>query len=137
MSALDKMMLVGEAAAELTALRAELAEQAAQLSAAQGERDQAVWEWHDTLERLATATNTAEVWERQHKEIVAELDAARQEILQLSAGEYLLREIGAALGCAPTSDILKRIAEQAAQIEAMDLERGELMLARDYARDEA
>ena len=86
---------------------------------------------------LTTATRTAEVWERQHKEIVAELDAARQEILQLSAGEYLLREIGAALGCAPTSDILKRIAEQAAQIEAMDLERGELMLARDYARDEA
>ena len=29
------------------------------------------------------------------------------------------------------------IAEQAAQIEAMDLERGELILARDYARDEA
>ena len=82
------------AAAELAALRAELAEQAAQLSAAQGERDQAVWEWHDTLERLATATNTAEVWERQHKQAV---------------------------------DI----------IEAMDLERGELMLARDYARDEA
>ena len=94
MSALDKMMLVGEAAAELAALRAELAEQAAQLSAAQGERDQAVWEWHDTLERLATATNTAEVWERQHKQAV---------------------------------DI----------IEAMELERGELILARDYARDEA
>ena len=43
---------------------------------------------------LATATNTAEVWERQHKQAV---------------------------------DI----------IEAMELERGELILARDYARDEA
>ena len=43
---------------------------------------------------LTTATRTAEVWERQHKQAV---------------------------------DI----------IEAMDLERGELMLARDYARDEA
>ena len=63
---------------------------------------------------LATATRTAEVWERQHKEIVSELATARQEILQLSAGEYLLREIGAALDCAPTSDILKRIAEREA-----------------------
>ena len=37
-----------------------------------------------------------------------------------------------------TGDELRAtIKAQAAQIEAMDLERGELMLARDYARDEA
>ena len=71
------------AAAELAELRTTIAEQAAQLSAAQSERDQAVWEWHDAIERLATATNTAEVWERQHKEIVAELALARQRIAEL------------------------------------------------------
>ena len=32
---------------------------------------------------LATATRTAEVWERQHKEIVAELALARQRIAEL------------------------------------------------------
>jgi len=127
----------GDARAELSALRAELEQAAGDQKA--HENLCAVFRSTESALRaeLATVTYTAEVWERQHKEIVAELDAARQEILQLSAGEYLLREIGSALGCAPTSDILQRIAEQAAQIEAMDLERGELMLARDYARDEA
>ena len=32
---------------------------------------------------LATATRTAEVWERQHKEIVAELALAQQRIAEL------------------------------------------------------
>lgn len=43
--------------------------------------------------------------------------AAREENLKLSAGDYLLNEIGAALGCAPDATILERIAEQARQLE--------------------
>lgn len=42
--------------------------------------------------------------------------AAREENLKLSAGDYLLNEIGAALGCAPDATILERIAEQARQL---------------------
>ena len=43
----------------------------------------------------------------------------------------------AELAAAELAALRATIAEQAAQIEAMDLERGELILARDYARDEA
>lgn len=43
------------------------------------------------------------------KDARAELAVLRAENLQLSAGDYLLREIGAALNCAPDATILQNI----------------------------
>ena len=45
--------------------------------------DDAVIELAQLRAALATATHTADVWERQHKEIVAELALARQRIAEL------------------------------------------------------
>ena len=75
---------------------------------------------------LATATRTAEVWERQHREAVDIIEQREASIREFLFVQRL-----------PENEKDRRLAAQAAQIEAMDLERGELMLARDYARDEA
>jgi len=64
---------------ELAALRAEL-EQARQCIA---ETVDTAAELAALRAELATATRTAEVWERQHKEIVAELALAQQRIAEL------------------------------------------------------
>lgn len=62
----------------------------------------------------------------------AELAALREENLKLSAGDYLLREIGEALNCAPDATILQRVAEQDKKFDELHKLSTELVNALGY-----